>query len=600
MGNFRFHQYQVVGRALPTATDEHPKIYRMKLWATNEVRAKSKFWYFLRKLKKVKKSNGQVLAINEIFERKPTKIKNYGIWLRYQSRTGYHNMYKEYRDTTLNGSVEQMYNEMASRHRVRCHCIQIIKTATIPSKLSMEANVVSSSSSTFANRSLLLAVCGARINISQKDANPHHHRHSFPVRKPPGCPRVLWKLKAHSVNVGNLAVPLQWALTEENLLFLEAWRTVDRAYVDKSFNGQSWFRYRENALRNEPMNTREETYRAIKKMLSTLDDPFTRFLEPEKFKSLRSGTQGALTGVGLSIGYPLVLNGSPTGLVVVSSAPGGPADKAGIASGDIILAIDDESTEDMDIYDAAERLQGTEGSSVKLVIHSGPEIKDVVLRREKVTFNPVKTRLCEITRSGAEKSRVGYIKLTSFNQNASGAVKDAIETLRSNGVKAFVLDLRNNSGGLFPEGIEIAKIWLDKGVIVYICDNRGVRDIYEADGSSTVAASEPLTVLVNKGTASASEILAGALKDNRRAVLYGEPTFGKGKIQSVFELSDGSGLAVTVARYETPAHTNIDKVGIKPDHPLPTPFPTDEEEFCSCLKDPSSPCNLSSSQLFSR
>ncbi|XP_065047244.1 carboxyl-terminal-processing peptidase 2, chloroplastic-like isoform X2 [Musa acuminata AAA Group] len=589
----------------------------------------------------------------------------------------------------------------------------------------MESNVASSSSSTFASRSLLLAVCGARMNISKKNANPHHHRHSFPVRNPPGCPldlsgdlmrksiksyqdqrmyndraigsEVLWRLKAHSVNVGNFAVPLQcaafgskrrtkfyktirgagetllsssilqaswghkkihvwyvpspfsfgnlvgvhakiqtlisrkkefkhnicifftrvvitamlaislsvtinkspaWALTEENLLFLEAWRTVDRAYVDKSFNRQSWFRYRENALRNEPMNTREETYRAIKKMLSTLDDPFTRFLEPEKFKSLRSGTQGALTGVGLSIGYPLVLNGSPTGLIVVSSAPGGPADKAGIVSGDIILAIDDESTEDMDIYDAAERLQGTEGSSVKLVIHSGPEIKDVVLRREKVTFNPVKTRLCEITRSGAEKSRIGYIKLTSFNQNAS--VKDAIETLRSNGVKAFVLDLRNNSGGLFPEGIEIAKIWLDKGVIVYICDNRGVRDIYEADGSNTVAASEPLTVLVNKGTASASEILAGALKDNRRAVLYGEPTFGKGKIQSVFELSDGSGLAVTVARYETPAHTNIDKVGIKPDHPLPTPFPTDEEEFCSCLKDPSSPCNLSSSQLFSR
>ncbi|KAL3741516.1 60S ribosomal protein L18a isoform X1 [Eucalyptus grandis] len=135
MVTFRFHQYQVVGRALPTGADEHPKIYRMKLWATNEVRAKSKFWYFLRKLKKVKKSNGQVLAINEIFEKNPTKINNYGIWLRYQSRTGYHNMYKEYRDTTLNGAVEQMYTEMASRHRVRFPCIQIIKTATVPAKL---------------------------------------------------------------------------------------------------------------------------------------------------------------------------------------------------------------------------------------------------------------------------------------------------------------------------------------------------------------------------------------------------------------------------------------------------------------------------------
>ncbi|KAH0925419.1 hypothetical protein HID58_017675, partial [Brassica napus] len=132
---WQFHQYQVVGRALPTDKDVQPKIYRMKLWATNEVRAKSKFWYFLRKLKKVKKSNGQMLAINEIFEKNPTTIKNFGIWLRYQSRTGYHNMYKEYRDTTLNGAVEQMYTEMASRHRVRFPCIQIIKTATVPAKL---------------------------------------------------------------------------------------------------------------------------------------------------------------------------------------------------------------------------------------------------------------------------------------------------------------------------------------------------------------------------------------------------------------------------------------------------------------------------------
>ncbi|XP_044474041.1 60S ribosomal protein L18a-like isoform X2 [Mangifera indica] len=130
-----FHQYQVVGRALPTESDEHPRIYRMKLWATTEVRGKSKFWYFLRKLKKVKKSNGQMLAINEIFEMNPTKVKNYGIWLRYQSRTGYHNTYKQYRDTTLNGAVEQMYTEMASRHRVRHPCIQIIKTVTIPAKL---------------------------------------------------------------------------------------------------------------------------------------------------------------------------------------------------------------------------------------------------------------------------------------------------------------------------------------------------------------------------------------------------------------------------------------------------------------------------------
>ncbi|EFN55986.1 hypothetical protein CHLNCDRAFT_30965 [Chlorella variabilis] len=130
-GGYKYHQYQVVGRHLPSEKDAEPTIYRMKLWAQDPVRAKSKFWYFLRKLRKVKKANGQILACNEIFERNPTTVKNYGIWVRYQSRTGFHNAYKEYRDTTLNGAVEQMYQEMGSRHRVRSPCIQIIKTATI-------------------------------------------------------------------------------------------------------------------------------------------------------------------------------------------------------------------------------------------------------------------------------------------------------------------------------------------------------------------------------------------------------------------------------------------------------------------------------------
>ncbi|CAI5461976.1 unnamed protein product [Closterium sp. Yama58-4] len=132
MVKYRFHQYHVVGRMNPSPNDPTPKIYRMKLWAIDQVRAKSKFWYFLSQLRRVKKAHGQVLAINEIFEKNPTVVKNYGMWVRYQSRTGYHNMYKEYRDTTLNGAVQQMYDEMASRHRVRFHGIQIIKTAEVP------------------------------------------------------------------------------------------------------------------------------------------------------------------------------------------------------------------------------------------------------------------------------------------------------------------------------------------------------------------------------------------------------------------------------------------------------------------------------------
>ncbi|KAL0349069.1 UNVERIFIED_CONTAM: Carboxyl-terminal-processing peptidase 2, chloroplastic [Sesamum angustifolium] len=390
-----------------------------------------------------------------------------------------------------------------------------------------------------------------------------------------------------------------WALSEENLLFLEAWRTLDRAYIDKTFNGQSWFRYRENALRNEPMNTREETYAAIRKMVATLDDPFTRFLEPQKFKSLRSGTRNTLTGVGLSIGYPTGKDKSTSGLVVVSAAPGGPANRAGVLSGDLILAIDDTSTESMGIYDAAERLQGPEGSTVELVVRHGSETRHLSLIRAKVSLNPVKSRICRTPGLGVDGPLIGYIKLTSFNQNASGAVREAIATLRGNNVNAFILDLRDNSGGLFPEGVEIAKIWLDKGVIVYICDSRGVRDIYDTDGSNAVAASEPLVVLVNKGTASASEILAGALKDNKRAVLVGEPTYGKGKIQSVFELSDGSGLAVTVARYETPAHTDIDKVGIIQTVPCQFHFLKMTRVSAAAFKIPPA-CYLNRVELFSR
>ncbi|KAJ0232936.1 Carboxyl-terminal-processing peptidase 2 [Hirschfeldia incana] len=411
--------------------------------------------------------------------------------------------------------------------------------------------------------------------------------------------RLVSVLLVSSISVVTTDSP-SWGLSEENLLFLEAWRTIDRAYIDKTFNGQSWFRYRESALRNEPMNNREETYMAIKKMIATLDDPFTRFLEPGKFQSLRSGTQGAVTGVGLSIGYPPASDGSPAGLVVISAAPGGPANRAGVSPGDFILGIDNTTTETLTIYDAAQMLQGPEGSTVELAIRSGPDTRLLSLTRERVSVNPVKSRLCEIPGSGSNSPKIGYIKLTTFNQNASGAVKEAIETLRGNNVNAFVLDLRDNSGGSFPEGIEIAKFWLDKGVIVYICDSRGVRDIYDTDGSNAIATSEPLAVLVNKGTASASEILAGALKDNKRALVYGEPTYGKGKIQSVFQLSDGSGLAVTVARYETPAHTDIDKVGVTPDHPLPKSFPKDEEAFCGCLKDPTAACYLNQGLLFSR
>eukprot|EP00271_Cylindrocystis_brebissonii_P013106 TRINITY_DN326_c0_g1_i1.p1 TRINITY_DN326_c0_g1~~TRINITY_DN326_c0_g1_i1.p1 ORF type:complete len:629 (-),score=96.52 TRINITY_DN326_c0_g1_i1:216-2102(-) len=422
--------------------------------------------------------------------------------------------------------------------------------------------------------------------------------------------RFLTVLGASSMLMGALlysanGVGVAEALTEENILFLEAWRTIDRAYVDKDFNGQNWFRYRQDALKKLPMNSREQTYDAIRTMLATLDDPFTRLLEPDKFRTLRTGATGAVTGVGLEVGF----TGDGAGdLVVVSPVTGGPADLAGVAPGDIIRAIDGMPTAGMGLYDAAQRLQGPLQSQVELKLerHSpgsssskapGSAIT-VNLIRELINLNPVSWEAC--SQASPSDPKVGYIRLSTFNQNSTGAVKDAIGQLRESGVTAFVLDIRNNSGGLFPSGIEIAKMWL-KGnvVVVYIADSNGVRDIYDSDGKGALATEEPLAVLVNKGTASASEILAGALKDNGRAVILGEPTFGKGKIQSIFELSDGSGLAVTVARYETPAHIDVDRVGILPDRPLPDGVPMEPAAFCAHISgNPDSLNGLRSADLF--
>jgi carboxyl-terminal processing protease len=172
----------------------------------------------------------------------------------------------------------------------------------------------------------------------------------------------------------------------------------------------------------------------------------------------------------------------------------------------------------------------------------------------------------ELQTSGSGTA-IGYIRLSQFNANATAEVAHAISRLQGEGAQAYILDLRNNPGGLLQAGIEIARLWIDTGTIVHTVNRQRVVDSIEAFGEALTDA--PLAVLVNQGTASASEILAGALQDNGRALLVGEKTFGKGLIQSLFDLSDGSGLAVTVAKYETPNHRDIHKLGIVPDRVVP-------------------------------
>lgn len=351
------------------------------------------------------------------------------------------------------------------------------------------------------------------------------------------------------------------ALTEDQKILSESWRIINRAYVDESFNHQNWWVIREKLIR-QPFKNREDTYDAIEKMLASLDDPFTRLLRPDQYRSLRVSTSGELMGVGLQIAQ----DGETGNLTVIAPIDGSPAEAAGIQPQDRILKIDGLATSELTLDEAAARMRGPRGSQVTLTVlrpdHKTP--KNIILVRDRIALNPVITEL----RSDLGETPLGYIRLSQFSANATEEVAQGIESLEKKGAKAYILDLRNNPGGLLQSGIEIARLWLDEGTIVYTVNRQGLLGSFEAVGSALTQA--PLVVLVNPGTASASEILAGALHDNHRATLVGEKTFGKGLIQSLFDLSDGSGLAVTVAKYETPNHTDINKLGIMPDRVIPS------------------------------
>ncbi|MBD2020040.1 PDZ domain-containing protein [Leptolyngbya sp. FACHB-36] len=353
--------------------------------------------------------------------------------------------------------------------------------------------------------------------------------------------------------------PAAYALTDEQKFLAEVWRVVDRAYVDDTFNNQNWWLIRQKALK-QPLADREQAYTAAQQMLAGLGDPFTRLLKPDQYRSLQTNTSGELTGVGLQIA--LDKDGK---IRVISPIAGSPADHAGIQPADAILGIDGTPTSGLGLDEAAERMRGPAGSRVRLMVErDGSEAMELDVVRDRIALNPVIADLrTQANPAGGPPLSVGYIRLSQFNANATMEVAHAIHRLESQGAEAYVLDLRNNPGGLLQAGIEVARLWLDSGTIVYTVNRQGVLGSFEATGQAIT--DDPLVVLVNQGTASASEILAGALKDNNRATIVGERTFGKGLIQSLFDLSDGAGIAVTVAKYETPNHNDINRLGIAPD-----------------------------------
>ena len=333
----------------------------------------------------------------------------------------------------------------------------------------------------------------------------------------------------------------------------EAWQIVNREYVDGTFNRTDWQSARQSLLGKSYAN-REQAYTALRAALEKLNDPYTRFMDPKQFESLSNQTSGELSGVGIR----LEVNEQTKVLTVVEPIENSPAIKAGIKSGDRILAINGKSTKGMTVEDASNLIRGEVGTKVSLQV--GRDGKDFVLPITRARIELATVRYA-LKQEGTR--RVGYIRLNEFSSHAADQMKRAIQDLTAQKVDGYVLDLRGNPGGLLQSSIEISRMWMDKGSIVRTVDRKGNSE--EISTNRTALTKLPLVVLVDGNSASSSEILTGALKDNGRATIVGSQTFGKALVQSVHSLADGSGLAVTIAHYYTPNGTDISHKGIAPD-----------------------------------
>ena len=339
----------------------------------------------------------------------------------------------------------------------------------------------------------------------------------------------------------------------------QVWQIVYRDYLDSTgqYDPKKWRELRRELLA-KPYAGTSESYEAIRGMLASLDDPYTRFLDPKEFKDMQIETSGELMGVGIQIS----LDKETKEIVVVSPIEGTPASRAGVQPKDVIVSIDGKSTQGMTTEDAVKLIRGKEGTEVTLGLRRKGQVISTPLVRARIEIHAVDSQL-NLTPDG---DKVGYIRLKQFNANASKEMRAAIRKLEGEGVIGYVLDLRSNPGGLLEASVDIARQWLDEGTIVSTKTRNGIQDVRRATGSALTQ--RPVVVLVNEGSASASEILSGALQDNQRAQLVGQKTFGKGLVQSVRGLADGSGLTVTIAKYLTPNGSDIHKHGIKPDVPV--------------------------------
>ncbi len=339
-----------------------------------------------------------------------------------------------------------------------------------------------------------------------------------------------------SVSFAGLQKVSAWSGLNQRLqVFMQVLELVKSDYVEKKVDDQKL------------------VYGAIKGMLESLDDPYTRFMEPKPFKEMQMRMKGSYSGIGIYIGI------KNKNITVISPITDTPAFKAGLKAGDTIVSIDGKLTKDMGLEEAVSMIRGDKGTTVKLGIlkRGQKEKKYYSIVRENIVVKSVESKIMD--------ANIGYIKLNTFeNINAGSEMRKVLNEVKFKGAKGLILDVRNNGGGLLSNAAEIAGMFLKKGdIIVFTVDRDGNKEAMRSEGEYIWQG--PLVMLINEGSASASEILAGAIRDNDYGTLVGYHTFGKASVQSVRQLPDNSAILLTVAKYLTPSGHDISKKGISPD-----------------------------------
>lgn len=334
-------------------------------------------------------------------------------------------------------------------------------------------------------------------------------------------------------------------------LYDNVWKLINSKYVDQTDNMQDWGTWRHKY--DKYLQTDEDAYVAIETMVSSLDDPYTKFLDPKDFAEETSSIKGSLKGIGIQIA---VKEGK---LTVIAPIEDSPAEKAGLLADDEILEINGQSTKGITIDKAADKIRGEEGTTVTLLVKRKNDVKTYSIVRKEIELKAVSTKIPNNVKVSDD---IGYIRLSSFiSKNAGKEFENVLVQYKNK--KGYIIDLRSNPGGLLTNAIYISNLLLPSGTIVSTVDRDGYKETQKACGFPVTK--KPIVVLINKGSASASEIMSGALKDNKRAVIVGEKSFGKGLVQEINRLPNNAGVNITIQKYLTPNGTDINKKGIEPD-----------------------------------